>query len=377
MTGGNNQRRPWARLSALWLLMLLAFVGWAPSALAAAPACSASSATLTMPSSVTVQPFAGAGPISGATGTATITFNCSGLPASKSSPDYTATIQAGQFLAPLDATNNTNGPGITFATNITGLAVLVTASTVQATSNSCLACGPTSTAGYVPGSIVAPSNSKVNAYSGSFSAVYTAQLIKTTSGAVSPGTITTNQLIPFWWYIPGGSVDSVSQALNAYLILPNITITVPTCTISAGANQTVTLPTVDSRLLATSGATAGLTPFSISITNCPAGASIATNVFSGGSTDSTTGALTNTTSSAKGGSGAANLEVQFLNGPGGSNNAGSLINLSQTTASAQGTSTYTLVNNGATLNYYAQYLATGAVTPGLFTATVQYGITYQ
>jgi len=377
MSRGNNQGMRWARLSALLMLVLLAFMGWAPSALAAGPACSANSATLTMPSSITVQPFAPIGPISGATGTATITFSCSGLPASKSTPDYTATIQAGQFLAPLDATNNTNGPGITFATSIPGLAVLVTASAVQATSNSCLACGPTSTAGYVPGSIVAPSNSKVNAYSGSFSAVYTAQLMKTTAGAVSSGTITTNQLIPFWWYIPGGSVNSTSAALNAYLVLPNITITVPTCNISTGANQTVTLPTVDSRLLATSGATAGLTPFYITISNCPAGASIATNTFSGGTIDSNTGALSNTTSSKNNAGGAANLEVQFLNGPGGSNNPGSVINLSQSTASAQGTSTYPLVNNGATLNYYAQYLATGAVTAGVFTATVQYSITYQ
>lgn len=139
MTRSNNQRMRWTRLAGLMLLMLLAFVGWAPSALAAGPACSAASATLTMPSSVTVQPFASAGPISGATGTATITFSCSGLPASKATPDYTATIQAGQTLATLDATNNTNGPGITFATSIPGLAVLVTASTVQATSNSCLA----------------------------------------------------------------------------------------------------------------------------------------------------------------------------------------------------------------------------------------------
>lgn len=377
MKPGNSQGKRWARLSALMLLMLLAFVGWAPSALAAS--CTASSATLSMPSSVTVQPFAATGPISGATGTATITFNCSGLPTTtNNSNDYTATIQAGQYLATLDATNNTNGPGITFATNITGLAVLVTATPVQATSNSCLTCGPTSTAGYVPGSVTAPAKTKQGRYSGTVTATYTAQLMKTTSGAVSPGTITQTQLIPFWWYSPGGSANSVSAALNAYLILPNITIAVPTCTISAGANQTVTLPTIDANQLTTKGNFAGATPFSITITNCPAGASIATNVFSGGATDSATGALTNTTASTgKNAQGAANVEVQFLNGPGGSNASGSAIDLSKTTAVAQGTSTFPLVSNGATLNYYAQYLATGTVTAGLVTATVQYGVTYQ
>lgn len=355
------------------LLLVLAFAAWSPAARAVAPYCQASSATLSMPSSITVQPNAAAGPISGAVGTATILFSCGGLPASNASQDYTATIQAGQYLAQLDNTNNINGPGITFATNITGLAIKVTATPVQATSNSCLACGPTSTAGYVPGSVIAPSTAQPGTYSGTVTANYTAQLIKTTSGAISPGTISQTPLIPFWWYIPGGSVDSTSLSLGASLIFPSTIITVPTCTVSAGSNQTVTLPTVDSSQLAGSGKVAGTTPFSIAVSGCPDGTSLATNTFSGGSVNTGTGNLKNTTTAANGG--AKNVEVQVLNGPGSSAN-GAII-FGKSNASTQNSGTFNVANNAVTLNYYAQYYATGTATAGAVTATINYTISYQ
>ena len=362
------------------LMLALSLFGWTPTVAAQsanAPNCQASSATLSLPSTIVVQPNAPAGPIAGATGNATIIFTCSGLPATTwNSSDYTATIQAGQYLATLDSTNNTNGPGITFATGITGLALLVKATPVQATSNSCLNCGPTSTAGYVPGSVIAPAGAAQNAYSGTVTANYTAQFIKTTSGAVSAGSIPQTNLIPYWWYIPGGSVDYISQSLNAALVLGATTVTVPTCTIAAGNNQTVTLPTVDSSQLSSAAMVAGTTPFSIVVTGCPDGVSVATNKFSGGSIDNATGAMRNTTSAANGG--ARNVEVQLLNGEGSSNAAAySAIILNRSTAGAQNSGTYNIVNNAVTLNYYAQYYATAAATPGTVTASIQYTITYQ
>ncbi len=362
----------------VWLSLALAAIGWAPLAAAAGPTnCTASSATLSLPSSVSIQPNAPTGPIAGATGTATITFTCSGLPATTSrSADYTAVIQAGQYLATLDSTNNTNGPGITFATNVTGLALLVTATPVQATSNACLACGPTSTAGYVPGSVVAPAGTSQYGYTGTVTANYTGQLVKTISGAITPGTLNAINLIPFWWYIPGGSVASTSTSLNASLNLAAMTVTVPACTISAGNNFTVGLPAVGATALAASGQVAGRTPFSIVITGCPNGVSVATNVFSGGSVDNATGNLKNTIASGSGG--ARRVEVQLLNGAGSSNAAAySAINLSQTTAAAQNSGLYNIVNNAVTLNYYAQYYATGAATAGSVQSSVQYTITYQ
>ncbi len=361
-----------ARLLAL-LVLATVFTCWTPRAHAAtAPNCTASSATLSLPSPIVVQPNAATGPISGAVGTASITFFCSGLPASNATADLTATIQAGQTLATLDPTNVKNGPGITFATGITGLALLVTATPVQATSNSCLACGPTSTAGYVPGSVVAPSGTTIGSYSGTVVANYTAQLVKTTSAAVSAGVIGPINLIPFWWYTPGGSVNSVSASLGAYLILGSTTITVPTCTVTAGNNFSVALPGVGTSLLTTAGQVAGTTAFSIAITGCPNGISVATNTFSGGTVDSNTGNLKNTATG-----GAQNVEVRLLNGSGGSATANSAIDLSRSSAKNQNSGTYNIVNNAVTLNYFAQYYATGAATAGAVNTSLQYTISYQ
>lgn len=369
MKVGSALGKRYAQLFGLLMLVLMA-TAWAPMAQAAAN-CQASSVTLSMPTTVVVQPDAALGPVDGATGTATIIFNCSGLPASKAVNDYTATIQAGQTLATLDSTNNTSGPGITFATSLTGWAVLVTATPVQATSKACLACGPTSTAGYVPGAVTAPSSAAVGSYSGAVTASYTAQLIKTRTTA-GTGTISQNNLIPYWWYISGGSVNSTSQSLGANLVLPAIIITNPTCTVTGGKNQTVTLPTVDTSQLATAGKTAGMTPFNIEITGCPNGFNVASNAFSGGTVSNTTGNLTNTTT---GSTGAKNVQVQLLNGPGSS--LSGALNLSKTTAAAQNSGTFNVVNNAVTLNYYAQYYATAAVTAGVVNATINYTITYQ
>ncbi|WP_426270668.1 fimbrial protein [Dyella kyungheensis] len=371
MKVGSALRKRYAQLFGLLMLVLVA-TGWAPMA-QAAPNCQASSATLSMPTTIVVQPDGPVGPIDGTTGTATIIFNCSGLPASKAANDYTATIQAGQTLATLDSTNNTSGPGITFATSINGLAVLVTALPVQATSRSCLACGPTSTAGYVPGAVTAPSSAAVGSYSGTVTASYTAQLIKTKATTIAAGTIKQTNLIPYWWYISGGSVNSTSQSLGATLVLPAITITLPTCTITAGNNQTVTLPTVDTSQLAAAGKTAGMTPFSIAVTGCPDGVDIASNVFNNGTVSNTTGNLTNTIT---GNGGAKNVQVQLLNGPGSS--LSGALNLSKTSsAAAQNSGTFDVVNNAVTLNYYAQYYAAAAVTAGAVSVSIKYNITYQ
>lgn len=340
------------------------------AAVTSTPTCTASSVTLGMPSSISIQPDIPIGPISGATGTATIVFTCGGLPASTAVTDNTATIQAGQTLATLDSTNVTAGPGITFKTNITGIALLVTATPVQATSQSGnVNDGPTSTAGYALGSVIAPSGTPVGTYSNTVTATYTGQLVKTIAGAVAPGTINTIKLIPFWWYIPGGSVDSTSVSLSASLNLPSMTVTVPTCTISAGNSFSVTLPTVSTQNLTANTDVAGMTPFSIAVTGCPDNVSVASNVFSGGNIN-TDGNLKNT---ATGTRAAKNVELQLLNGA-GSNNAvaQSAINLKNGTNSGK----YDIVDDSVTLNYFVQYYAIGKTTAGTVSSSVTYTITY-
>lgn len=358
-----------------WLLAVASF-GWSTLAVAVPTNCSASSATLSLPSSVSVPPNTPTGPLPGATGTATIIFTCAGLPVTTShSADYTAQIQAGQYLADLDNTNVPAGPGITFATSVSGLALLVTASPVQASSRMCLECGPTSTAGYVPGKVVAPAGTSQGAYSGTVTANFTAQLVKTIAGPIAPGTIQPISLIPFWWYISGGSQYSTSTALNAYLKLAATTVTVPACTISSPTDFSVTLPTVSATTLSADGQVAGLTPFNITITGCPSGVNHAVSTFGGSGIDSGTGNLKNSYSPRS--DRAARTEVQLLNGSGGTAAALSPILLDHSTAVAQNSGRYDVVGGAVTLNYYAQYIANGrGAGAGKVSSTVQYTITY-
>lgn len=348
-----------------WLLLVLAAIGWAPLAAAATPNCTASSATLNFPGTVSIPSNTAIGSTL-ATGKANMSFRCTGLSASNTP----ATIQAGQYLATLDSTNNPAGPGITFATGVPGLAVVVNATPVATSSESGNASqdGPTSTAGYVPGSVSCNGNN----CSGTVTANYTATLIKT--GPIAPGTIPQTNLIPFWWYIPGnGNGYSTSMALNAYLILPSITLTAPSCSLTTGSqNIAVTLPPVSTTSLATTGQVAGQTAFSIAVSGCPGSAKTITTYFYSGSTiDAATGNLFNSNGTA------TNVEVQLLNGAGGSAAAFSAINLAGAQAQSQNSSQYSISGGAATMNYYAQYFANGgAATAGSVSTSVTFTIAY-
>ena len=354
-----NHASPCARLIALVLLAIVA-IGWAPRSVATN--CTASSATLSFPATVTIPTNAAVGSTL-ATGSANMSFSCTGV----SFLNTPATIQAGQYLATLDSTNNPAGPGITFATGVSGLAVLVKATPVQATSESGnVNDGPTSTAGYVPGSV---SCSGLNC-SGTVTASYTATLIKT--GPIAPGTIPRINLIPFWWYIPGNTNGyAVSMSLNAYLILPSINLTAPSCTLTSGSQTiAVPLPGVPASSLSTAGQVGGRTAFRMDVTGCPSSVSSITTYFYGGNIDTTTGNLVNKGS-------ATNVEVQLLNGPGGSAAPLSAINLAGAQATAQNSSVFTLNGGNATLNYYAQYIASGgAATAGSVSTSVTFTIAY-
>nr|WP_181716730.1 type 1 fimbrial protein [Psychrobacter sp.]QJS05751.1 pilus assembly protein, pilin FimA, ferrous iron transporter B [Psychrobacter sp.] len=146
-------------------------------------------------------------------------------------------------------------------------------------------------------------------------------------------------------------------------------VTDKTCTVNAGTTKdfTVTLPTVSQSVLAVAGNTAGRTPFTINLTGCTAGSKVATYFEPGATVDFNTGRLNNATGTA------TNVQVQLL----GSNNtaipvlaagAGGLQTSSQLVAVADGS---------ANLNYYAEYYATGASTPGTVATTVKYTIIYQ
>ena len=147
-------------------------------------------------------------------------------------------------------------------------------------------------------------------------------------------------------------------------------VTDNTCTVNAGGNKdfTVTLPTVSKQVLAVAGDTAGRTPFTINLTGCTAGSKVATYFEPGATVDFNTGRLNNATGTA------TNVQVQLL----GSENTVIPV-LAAGAGGIQANSQLVDVSGGgsADLNYYAQYYATGASTPGSVATTVKYTIIYQ
>jgi major type 1 subunit fimbrin (pilin) len=139
-----------------------------------------------------------------------------------------------------------------------------------------------------------------------------------------------------------------------------------TCTINgggAGSSFAVTLPNVSTASLATPGATAGRTQFSIALANCAGFTSGSVfPYFEPGPTINATGRLAN-------GGTAGNLDVELLNASFG------VMNLSQGSGS-QNATPVAVAGNAAVLTYYAQYRATGLVTAGTVTTTVNYTIVY-
>jgi type 1 fimbria pilin len=381
--------KPWP-----WLTVVAALIGWSPLALGARtlpPAtCTAGSASLDI-GNVSVPPNTAIHTLVGPVATASITFTCSNLPVTSngqtngtvSTADRTATIQAGGNLAALDSTNNPNGPGITFATNVPGIALLLNASPVQASSKSGGdpgQDGPDSLPGYPVGSVTGPSRVPNNCYVGrtsgcfqdSVTESFRAQLIVT--GPVTPGHLDSIQLTPFWWYIAGGHQDSASQKIaGAVLTFSGATVTVPACTVSeVSKNLSVILPTVQASALSSGGQVTGRTAFSIELAGCPSGVTSVASYFSSPHIDTSTGNLKNT------GSGAAtNVEIQLLNGSGSSATPFSRINLAGASLAAQNSGIYGVAGGAATLNYYAQYVANGgSAGVGSVNSSVMYTITY-
>ncbi|CAB3753554.1 fimbrial protein [Paraburkholderia solisilvae] len=148
----------------------------------------------------------------------------------------------------------------------------------------------------------------------------------------------------------------------------NGSITAQTCTVSAAsANLTVTLPTVSVGSLTQTGQTAGNTPFSISLTGCAPASGTVHTFFEAGSTTSADGHLSLT-----GGAGSAgNVKIDLRNSDGSEIVAGAA------DASQNSLPVNIAADGTATLNYTAQYVATGAATAGTANSTVQFTMVYQ
>lgn len=150
-----------------------------------------------------------------------------------------------------------------------------------------------------------------------------------------------------------------------------------TCDVSGGSGTTggtgditVVLPTIGTNAISVDGQTAGSTPFTLTIggasaTGCTNG-KIASLIFESGASpliNPSTGNLKNSTGTGY----ATQVEVGLLNG------GNQPINL----FTGANSPSATIAGNTATLNFIAQYVATGgAATNGLVDTSVEYSVTY-
>jgi major type 1 subunit fimbrin (pilin) len=149
-----------------------------------------------------------------------------------------------------------------------------------------------------------------------------------------------------------------------------------TCSINGKATGTpadvsVTLPTVQTGALATAGATAGTSnagDIRFALSGCSGTATKVIARFENGPTvDSSSGYLTNQASASP----AKNVQVRLLNAN------TQPINILTGENNTLATNGVTITGGAATIDYYAQYYATGKAEPGNVTTSVQYTMQYQ
>lgn len=140
--------------------------------------------------------------------------------------------------------------------------------------------------------------------------------------------------------------------------------------VNGGANtSSVTLPTVQTSVLGSTGSTAGQTSFNIALTNCatpsPTGGTTVKAYFEKGAAVDANGRLTNQTAG-----GAQNVVLELVDG-----NDNSPIKVGDI---AQNTGNFVTITSGkATLPYSVRYYATGAATAGAVTSSATYSLIYQ
>ena len=146
------------------------------------------------------------------------------------------------------------------------------------------------------------------------------------------------------------------------------TVVATSCVIGgSGASFTVALPPVDKNALAAAGNIAAPTLFPLVLTGCPASTAVhALFEVNNTSLDSATGALKNLAATGP----AANVEVQILN------STLNPINIATGANNGAGSGGTTSAAGALTLNYYAQYYATGAAGSGAVSTNVTYALVY-
>lgn len=159
----------------------------------------------------------------------------------------------------------------------------------------------------------------------------------------------------------GGSV--AARPVETFNINANILIQVPTCNISSDSvSKTVTLPSINTSQFSGTPPTAGTTPFSLQLTNCPSKLGVVITLATSNPQPSTTGVI------APSGSGyASGIGVQILN-------ANGITPVTFGTAISTGTTSA----SNYTINLFARYYQTGAtISAGSVKGIATYTLNYQ
>ena len=350
------------------LAVTLVVLAMRPAAAVQSPACTASptNTAISIPSPVSIAPGASNGKIGQPSPPVTVSIDC--LQAYAGTPNYydNFTLQTGQ-LAPLDLTNAApGGSGIMLQTNVPGIDVWLTATPTQASSGNN---GPNGTIGWAIGTVLCNyGGNRLHCNPNPISASFTAQLVKT--GPVSPGTISNLQILQFFDTdnVPPYRWDSLyySGASAAYgtLTLNPVTVSMSTCNVTAGSsNINVILPTIATNALPSTGSVAARTAFNIQY-SCPVGWSLYMTMSTARPGAATGVILSSATCTS--GTSATNIAIQVLQ-----NNLQPVqFNVAQPLGNSP--------NGVLTLNYYAQYYATGSPTgPGPVCGTGTFTMSYQ
>jgi len=338
-----------------------------------APPCTASpsTATITLPSPISIAAGTANGLIGSAAST-TVSIDCmSAFNATTNWYDNFSVLTGN--LAALDSANAPpGGKGIMLQTNVPGIDVLLTATPTQASNGNN---GPNSTPGWVVGKIDCTSGTQFNntfsCSNNPLSATFTAQLVKT--GPISPGTINSIQLLqlydsdqvpnnPSWYPHP---ITTYNAASNAYgtLMLSAVTVNMSSCSVIGPNNLSVPLPTITNNALPTTGSVAGQTSFNIQY-KCPSGWALYMTMST--TNPGTATGVIKPSASCSGGAPASNVGIQLLQG--------NQQPVPFDTAKSLGSSP----NGTLSLTYYAQYYATASpIGTGQVCGTATFTMSYQ
>lgn len=166
--------------------------------------------------------------------------------------------------------------------------------------------------------------------------------------------------------MPAAHASDGTITFNGQVTANTCTVTGGQGTSSTGNNFTVALPSVTASTLSAAGKTAGATAFNVKVSGCTGPATAVSTYFEGGPTvNPADGNLVNAT----GAGNATGVEIQLLDPVTGTP-------IVAGGAASQDTQV-NLVGGQATMNYDAQYYATGAATAGAVSSTVNYSIAYQ